>query len=136
MKEYPLTHPYPVPEFIAHLEQKGQEQSECPEAYTELAQQLQVCFDIVERANKLWKEGWFLGEQDFERSLDVLGDGEKRLFAMLLKNMVGGWWEVTSYIDDPENYPWFDPGQEYPSQVFADIRAEQERKKDQVEVVL
>jgi len=130
MKEYPLTHPYPVPELIAHLERMSQEESECPAAYTELARQLQVCFDVVERANALWKEGWFPGEQDFERSLNVLGDGQKRLLAMLLKDMVGGWWEVTSYIDDPESYPWFDPHEKYPSQVFAALHAEREKDNE------
>jgi hypothetical protein len=132
-----VNYPYPLPEFIAYLEQMHTQPSEDPEHYARLADILQTCFSVVEEANARWRVGTFAREDTFFNSEILLGSVLGQLIPAILKGMIGGWFELLCYIDDPENYPWYDPAEEYPSDLFPKKNERNGVESDQtVEVAL
>jgi hypothetical protein len=114
MKEN-ANHPYPVPEFIAQLECMNEmiPVSESENIYGDLAELLQICYDVTADANGTWQQGHFFADDPKLQTIRVLNAAYKRLIPLILRGLPGGWFELLEYVKNIEEYPWFDPNEEF-----------------------
>jgi hypothetical protein len=112
--EKETAYPYPVPEFIEHLDLMQELLQHDEKIYSSLARLLEICHATVEHANAIWKTQRFLTEGPEMPTQDALGYALSRLVPVILRCAVGGWNELMMYIENHEDYPWYDPNEEYP----------------------
>lgn len=95
---------YPLPELLAYLNAKQEEDQE----YMVLAQLLQACCAVIENANATWQSGRYRSEDALEVTCEAVHAGFKRLIPLILANVAGGWPELLAYLEQPETCPWYD----------------------------
>ncbi len=105
---------YPVMEFVEHLRQLEEQMGDDEHIHVNLANMLEACHATMEYANAIWAAGCFASEGPDMPTYQALGYGMSRLVPTILKCIVGGWRELMMLIDNHEEYPWYDPDEEYP----------------------